>query len=178
MDNINVIIRKCSKDDAKLLAEIGAKTFKETFADSNTEEDMNKCIAKDFNEAQILKELSSKASAFYIAQLQENNSIKTVGYMKINFFGAQTEENYKDSLEIQRIYIDKDKKGMKSASKLMQKAITEAKNAKLNYIWLGVWEHNEKAIKFYTAKGFEKFGSHVFVLGDDKQTYFLMKKYL
>jgi ribosomal protein S18 acetylase RimI-like enzyme len=49
---------------------------------------------------------------------------------------------------------------------------------KKDNIWLGVWEHNHQAIKFYTTWGFEKFGDHLFLLGDDPQTDWLMKKEL
>jgi ribosomal protein S18 acetylase RimI-like enzyme len=41
--------------------------------------------------------------------------------------------------------------------------------------WLGVWEDNHRAIRFYEKNGFEKFDSHPFILGESKQTDLLMK---
>ena len=58
----------------------------------------------------------------------------------------------------------------------MQIAENFASEKKLSTIWLGVWEHNEPAKKFYKSKGYEKFSHHTFVIGDDMQTDFLLKK--
>jgi len=60
----------------------------------------------------------------------------------------------------------------------MQHCIEVARQKSARVIWLGVWEKNNKAIAFYTKWGFEKFGEHVFMLGDDPQTDWLMKKVL
>jgi ribosomal protein S18 acetylase RimI-like enzyme len=80
------------------------------------------------------------------------------------------------SLEIERIYISKDYHGQKYGAMLMQKCIDVAIENNYESIWLGVWEHNPKAINFYQKWGFEIFGEHIFQLGDDAQTDFLMKK--
>ena len=81
-----------------------------------------------------------------------------------------------NALEIQRIYILKSAKGHGIGSAFMQIAENFASEKKLSTIWFGVWEHNEPAKKFYKSKGYEKFSHHTFVIGDDMQTDFLLKK--
>ena len=54
----------------------------------------------------------------------------------------------------------------------------EAKAKGKKTIWLCVWEKNQRAIEFYTAWGFEKFGECDFILGRDVQKDSMMKKEL
>ena len=173
-----IIFKQCGEENVAFLSEIGAKTFKETFAAENTKEDMEKYLQKDFNKEKILSEVQNPDSVFMLAQVKENDSLSPVGYMKVNFDSAQTEKGYDNSMEIQRIYVAKSCKGMGIGSHFMDCALKLAKERCVEYVWLGVWEHNYKAIKFYQDKGFVRFGEHVFVLGEDRQTDFLMKKTL
>ncbi|MDB1969286.1 MAG: GNAT family N-acetyltransferase [Clostridium sp.] len=78
-------------------------------------------------------------------------------------------------MEVQRIYVLQGYKGKIIGKILMQKSIEIGRNSGLNYIWLGVWENNISAIKFYERQGFIKFDTHVFKLSDDEQTDNLMK---
>lgn len=108
----------------------------------------------------------------------KTKSEKVLGFLKINFGNAQTEQKCENSLEIQRIYVLKTAKGRGIGSSFMSLAQEIAREKNLSCIWLGVWEHNEKAKEFYAKKGFYKFGEHIFTLGSDQQIDFLMKKEL
>lgn len=103
---------------------------------------------------------------------------KTLGVLKINTGNAETESGLENSLEIQRIYILKESKGLGIGTVFMNLAEKKARELGVSFIWLGVWEKNFPAQKFYTNKGFRRFSEHAFVLGDDIQTDFLMKKEL
>lgn len=81
-------------------------------------------------------------------------------------------------MEIARIYALQSYIGKGVGSALMKKCIDQACELNKEIIWLGVWEKNQKAIHFYRKWGFEKFGTHIFILGDDPQTDWLMKKEL
>ena len=81
-------------------------------------------------------------------------------------------------IEIERIYVRKEYLGKKVGGLLMKKCLELAQQKGYTLVWLGVWEHNAKAIAFYEKWGFEKFGSHAFLLGNDLQTDWLMKKNL
>jgi ribosomal protein S18 acetylase RimI-like enzyme len=172
--NENIIIRKGFQCDLLTLQRIGRTTFSETFSDVNTEENMQKYLDEGFSIEKLTDELNNPDSIFYFAEL--NN--KTIGYLKLNVGSSQTELKDIKALEIERIYVLKEFQGRNIGQMLYDKAIQIAMNAKVEYVWLGVWEHNPKAISFYEKNGFIVFDRHIFRLGDDEQTDLMMKKHL
>ena len=164
-------IKKANLEDLISIQVVGKQSFIETFTENNTPENIEKYLHKNFNTAQIALEINNLESLFYLV-FSENQPI---GFLKVNLGGAQTESLYKNTLEIQRIYVLKAFHGKKIGQLLLDKAIEIAKQHLVDYIWLGVWEENHKALNFYNKNGFDTFDKHVFVLGDDKQTDLIMK---
>lgn len=119
-------------------------------------------------------ELSNSSSNFYFLYTDEELS----GYLKLNEYKAQTDIYDAKSLEIERIYVTKEFQGKGLGSILMNKAIDIANIRKKSYIWLGVWEKNDKAILFYKKNGFFVIGNHSFFMGEEEQTDFVMRKNL
>lgn len=169
MDNIE--IKKANHSDIELLQNIGRQTFYEKFTENNTEENLNKYAAEAYTFEKIASEVNDVNSQFYLATLKA----QTVGYLKINFGEAQTELQDPQALEIERIYVLKEFQGRKIGQMLFEKTLELAKQAKVNYVWLGVWEENLGAIKFYEKNGLKTFSKHIFMLGDDPQTDLMMK---
>jgi ribosomal protein S18 acetylase RimI-like enzyme len=169
MDHIE--IRKITIDNLVQLQEIGRQTFTETFSSSNTEENMKTYLEEGFSVEKLTTELQNPESEFYFASLNET----VIGYLKINFGQAQTEPQVEKSLEIERIYVLQDFHGKKVGQLLYEKAIEIAKNKKVDFVWLGVWEENNRAIQFYTKNGFVAYDQHIFTLGADEQTDIMMK---
>lgn len=167
-------IKKCGLPQLGILQNLCRTTFKETFANSNTEEDMKKHLDTAYSDDKLKRQLESPDSVTYIAYCDG----VPCGYVQLNKGEMQTEKGYDGSLEIQRIYVVASVKGKGIGSQFMEIAEQTAKEWGFDYIWLGVWEHNAPAIKFYKSKGYEPFSKHTFIVGDDKQTDFLMKKYL
>ena len=164
-------IRKINIDDLETLRNLSIQTFKETFEEVNTEEDMQKYLDENLSIEKLKSELENPNSEFYFA---ENND-EILGYLKLNFKDAQTEKLEENHFEIERIYVLKAFLGQKIGQILFDKAIEIGREKNLEYVWLGVWEENHRAIKFYEKNGFEIFGKHDFVLGKDVQTDLLMK---
>ena len=164
-------IRKINIDDLETLRNLSIQTFKETFEEVNTEENMQKYLNENLNEEKLKSELENQNSEFYFA---ENNG-EILGYLKLNFKDAQTEKVEENHFEIERIYVLKAFLGQKIGQILFDKAIEIGREKNLEYVWLGVWEENKRAIRFYEKNGFEIFGKHDFVLGEDVQTDLLMK---
>ena len=164
-------LRKCCLKDADALADLGARTFYETFADVNTESDMRDYLTHTFTREQLEREISEEYSTFYIA-VRGNDP---VAYLKLNEKSAQTESGRDGWLEIQRLYVLAECAGCGVGSMLMSEAVKRASEIAAKGIWLGVWEHNERAKKFYANKGFVFTGSHEFTLGSDRQTDLLME---
>jgi ribosomal protein S18 acetylase RimI-like enzyme len=170
MEHIQVI--KATIDDLSTVQQIGRETFFETFADSNTEDDMNKYLEDSFNADKVTIELSNPNSLFYIAWDDES----PVGYLKVNTGTAQTEQQDERALEIERIYVKSSHHGKKVGQLLYEKALEVAEQMHNSYLWLGVWEKNPRAIRFYEKNGFIAFDKHVFKMGEDEQLDIMMKK--
>jgi len=169
MDKLN--IRKATFEDTELLLAIGRQTFFEKFTENNSKENMLQYASEAYTLEKIAGEVNDPNSQFYLASL--NN--QTVGYLKINFGEAQTELQDPEALELERIYVLKEFQGRKFGQQLFDKTLEIAKQAKRNYLWLGVWEENTGAIKFYEKNGLKAFSKHVFMLGNDAQTDIMMK---
>ena len=167
----NIEIRKASINDLEDLQKIGRQTFSETFAAENTEEDMAKYVEESFSVERLSAELNNPDSEFYVA-VQHND---VIGYLKLNFGKSQTELKDNRALEIERIYVLKAFHGKKIGQLLYDKAIQVATNNKVEYVWLGVWEENHRALRFYKKNGFVAFDKHIFKLGNDEQTDIMMK---
>ena len=166
-----VSIRKISINDLDQLQKVSRKTFHDTFAAVNTPENMAKYLEEELSAAKLSMELSNTDSEFYFA---EDNS-EVIGYLKLNFGQAQTELKDRRALEIERIYVLASHQGKHIGQLLYQHAINVAKEINADYVWLGVWEENQKAINFYRKNGFFEFDKHIFYLGDDAQTDIMMK---
>lgn len=167
----SIVIEECSLKDVIKIKDIGERTFYETFCNENSKEDMEDYLKKSFSYEQLENEMKNKNSRFYIAQ----DDKEVIAYMKLNFTQDQTDREYEDKLEIQRIYVLKEYKGRHIGKRLIQKAIEIAKSNSQKYIWLGVWEKNINAINFYKKQGFKKYSDHVFKLGQDEQIDNLME---
>lgn len=168
---MSVSLRELTVADVAVLRNISIATFTETFADSNSAADMELYIRQRFSVNQLTQELANPESFFYTAEVQG----QTVGYLKLNTGGAQTEPQQENALEIERIYVLGTHHGHGVGQALYQHALTVANQRAASYIWLGVWEHNHRALRFYQKNGFTAFGQHIFRLGDDEQTDILMK---
>ncbi len=164
-------INKATIADLEIIQKISTKTFRETFSEVNSAENMANYIQENLNPEKITSEINNPESVFYIASLEK----EIIGYMKLNFGEAQTEKQEGNNLEIQRIYVLQAFHGKRIGQLLLDETIKIAKEMAVNSVWLGVWEENDRAIQFYSKNGFVEFDQHIFVLGDDVQTDLLMQ---
>ncbi len=171
MMELNITVEQINISHLAALQQIGRQTFSETFAESNTAENMAKYLEEAYSYEKLSAELNDPNSIFYFAKMDQN----VIGYLKLNFGASQTELKDKNALEIERIYVLKEFHGKKVGQLLFDKAIEIAKEYHVDYVWLGVWEENKRALQFYTKNGFIEFDQHIFVLGDEAQTDIMMK---
>ncbi|MCE7065133.1 GNAT family N-acetyltransferase [Dyadobacter sp. CY326] len=165
---------QASLEDLAILQQIARETFFETFAEANTEADMKKYLAENFSNEKMTAELNNLESQFFIAWHDQS----PVGYLKVNFGMAQTELKDSTSLEIERIYVKNAYHGKEVGQILYEKSLKIAQLRNNAFLWLGVWEENKKAIRFYEKNGFVAFDKHIFKFGEDEQTDIMMKKVL
>ena len=165
-------IRKCNVKDLDSLCKISIETFYQTFVDSNTVENMTAYLDTAYNKEKLYEELCNPDSSFFFISVGE----RLAGSLKTNEYPSQTDINDIDSLELERIYILKEFQGAGLGQDLLEHTISIATEHGKKYIWLGVWEHNERAKHFYQKNGFYRIGAHSFVVGDDVQTDYVMRK--
>ena len=164
-------IRVIGIEDVVALQQIARQTFSEMFADYNSADNLKKYLDEKFTIEKLSEELSHPHSTFYFAQIGD----EVVGYLKTNTGEAQTELMDLNAFEIQRIYVLQAYHGKRVGQLLIEKALEEARKTTCNYVWLGVWEENHRAIRFYSKNGFIKFDTHIFKMGDEEQMDWLMK---
>ncbi len=171
----NLQIKIVEPSDVNELLTLSYQTFYDAFfIPFNSAEDFEAYTSVAFNVDKLLSEINNPDSVFYFALIDDEK----VGYIKLNYSSAQTELQDENAVEIERIYILQTHQGKKIGNQLLDFVTAKAIEVKLHYIWLGVWEHNIDAQRFYERAGFVKFGSHDFWVGNNKQTDFLMKKML
>jgi GNAT superfamily N-acetyltransferase len=166
------MIRHAGIDDACLLAELGARTFNETFADDNSAENMAAYLAEAFGQTQLIAELADEQSTFFIAEVDGI----AVGYAKLHPGDAPEEVKGEKPLELVRLYVSQEWLGRNIGAALMRYCVDEASRQGCRTLWLGVWERNHRARAFYRKWDFLEVGTHIFQLGDDAQTDILMAR--
>lgn len=165
------MIEMAQNTDVNTIRDLSIATFAETFASLNTEEDMEQYNERHFSTDELQREIDNPDSTFMVAKVDGDPA----GYMKVNVGDAQTEEMLGNRMEVQRLYILRQYKRNGLGTRFMHTAFDMARAQGKSVIWLGVWEHNDAAIAFYKRMGFVQFGSHDFVLGEDRQTDLLME---
>ncbi|HEX8461317.1 MAG TPA: GNAT family N-acetyltransferase [Segetibacter sp.] len=168
---MEITIEAVKESDVETLAAVSRNTFQDTFGKQNTEENMNMFLQTTFNIAAIKNEFNSTKNQFYFAKVKD----KIAGYIKVSDNKKPEELKSIAALEIARIYAVKEMIGLGIGKLMLRFVIELAKKTNKKVIWLGVWEQNKRAIKFYQSFGFEKFGEHIFMVGNDPQIDWLMK---
>ena len=169
-ENINIV--QAGNNDAKMLAELGAKTFKDAFGAQNNPEDLERYLHEAFSPEKMAAELTDPASSFYVAYQDRS----PVGYIKLRTTKIPDCVDDPAPLELERIYVHQHAIGQGVGAALMQQAIAEGKGAGFQTIWLGVWKENAKAISFYQKWDYEIVGEHQFVVGTDVQHDYIMAR--
>jgi ribosomal protein S18 acetylase RimI-like enzyme len=164
-------IRHGTTEDAKMVSELGAKTFYDTFAKDNTPENIEAYLKKSFSPEIQFNELSQPDVIFIVAEFHEI----PIGYAQLILNSKDESITGTRPLEIRRIYASHEYLGKGVGKELMQATISEARQHACDCIWLGVWEKNQRAIDFYRKWGFREVGTHLFSVGNDPQNDFVME---
>jgi len=164
-------IRQANTDDVKILAELGAKTFYDTFRPFHSEEDMQQYIKKSYSVELISENLLKSSIQYFIAFDEE----KPIGYLKLIKDVSHEKLPTQKNIELEKIYVLKEYLDKKVGKKLILKAINYSKQNNFETLFLGVWQENHRAVNFYKKFGFETFTIRTFQLGSTICDDFLMK---
>jgi diamine N-acetyltransferase len=170
----NTCVRRATVDDASLLAELGARTFYDTFVNSTKPDDMAAYLAASFSPLIQAAELADPLSSFFIAETDGAAS----GYAQLRAGEAEACVSGAKPVELVRLYVSQEWFGRGVGEALMRACIDEARRAGYQTMWLGVWEHNGRAQSFYRKWSFRVVGDHIFLVGTDPQTDLIMARAL
>lgn len=159
-------LRRATPGDAERVAKLARDTFVAAFAEHNRPEDLSAYIDEAFSLDAIRAEIEDPASTYLWA---EETGIPA-GYAKLRRGTVADCVTGERPVELQRIYAQPDRIGAGVGKSLLHMVIKIARAEGYKTLWLGVWEHNERAITFYRHQGFEHIGEHLFMLGNDRQT--------
>ena len=173
----NANIKPCTLSQVQLLQEIAIKTYYETFSDTNSEALLQSYFEASLNIKTLSQHLVHPHSAFYFIYAKNDTQYTTpAGFLKLNINDAQSDLMDPTALEVEKIYLLDAFLSQGLGKQMIEFSITQAKQKNKSYLWLGVWENNFPAIKFYQKMGFEQFSTHNFDMGGDIQTDWLMKR--
>lgn len=173
---MQVLIRRATVIDAEALSILSRQTFFDTFTGTCTEEDMEQFLKEYFNIDQVKKELADENDFYFFAEIDGI----LAGYIRMmeDYSNFDLMKKWK-ALELKRIYVDKNFHGKGIAGQLMDFVENFAKENKYEVVWLGVWEHNLRAKRFYEKSGFTDSGyTHGFPIGNTPQTDNWLWKFL
>jgi diamine N-acetyltransferase len=172
-----VRVRVADERDASRIAAFGAQGFHDTFAADNRAEDMAAYLGKTFGEELQRAELRDPRSTYLVAERDADaGTAEMVGYCRVMESEPPSCVATRPAAEIARLYARRDMIGQGVGASLMRAALAHAATLGARVVWLGVWEHNTRAIAFYERWGFTDVGSLAFVLGADVQTDRVMEK--
>lgn len=172
-------IRAAVVDDAPLLSRLGAATFRDTFENENTPDDMASYLADAFTPERQAAEITDPAGLVLLAEHDgESGAAELVGYAHLVAEGAPPAVQGPAPIELKRLYVARPWHGRRVAQALMDAALNAARARGARTLWLGVWERNPRAVAFYLKYGFVRAGEHTFALGGDRQTDWLLARSL
>ncbi len=159
-------------ENIPVLRRMAIETQIDTFGEFNTVENMNAFIQEAYSVEQFEREFNEAGSIYYVAW----DGLELAGFLRLRLSREAEPFLGINSIEIQRLYVNRSFQGKKVGRSLMLQALAYARDRKFEWIWLGVWERNFKAQAFYEKWGFKRFSEHIFMMGDDPQTDWLLKR--
>lgn len=171
-----ITIRQAVVEDAEMLRDLAYTTFWDAFHDhpKNAPHDLADYMQKAFSSEQVTAELSDANNIFLIAEIES----QTAGYAKLIKGSTEQGITAENPIELSRLYSHQKYLGKGVGQTLMDACFERARTEGFDVMWLGVWEYNPRAQRFYEKNGFREVGKHTFQLGSDPQTDLLMQKTL
>jgi GNAT superfamily N-acetyltransferase len=174
MEATNLRIRIAGAGDAEMIADLARRTFYETFAAVNTEENMRIYLEEQYTREKAIAEVVAPGRIYVLAYLGD----EVAGYASLRESDPPKGLEGEKTIELGQLYAEQKLIGKGVGAFLMQACLDIAKERGRDWVWLGVWTENHRAKAFYSKWGFEPFGEHIFFVGLDAQTDWWMRKRL
>ena len=167
---MTVALRRATRGDAPSLAVLAERTFRDAFGARNSPENMDLHCSRFFGPDIQLREIADRGIVTTLA----DNAGSLVGFSQLRIPSASPTVTAAKPAELNRIYVAAEWRGRGTGQKLLKQAFLDAARAGCDWLWLGVWEHNPKAMAFYRKHGFKIVGAHAFMLGQERQRDLIM----
>ena len=172
--NLDIRLRRAQVCDRHTVAELSISSFSAAFAAVNSPENMASYLQQSFAPEVMAAEFSNPNNCFILAEYGD----ELAGYAKLRRDSEEPCISANQAMELERLYTATELIGQGVGALLMQEAIRIARQEHCESLWLGVWEHNTDAIRFYQRLGFLDVGSHAFMLGEDRQIDRIMELHI
>lgn len=167
-------IKTARLEDIPAMRQVAISSYRDTFSDSNSPENMEVFLKGAYALEKLIEEFNEPKSIIMLAW----EGSQQVGFVRLRESTEVEAQLGNNTVELQRLYVLTAAQGKSVGRKLMEQALTYALEKKYDWLWLGVWERNFNAQQFYLRWGFEKFSEHTFMMGDDPQIDWLLRKKL
>jgi diamine N-acetyltransferase len=150
-------------------------TFRVAWEHMNDPADFEAYCRENFTAARLLAEMEVPGSIFYLVE----NDNELVAYIKLNINRIPEDWPEKEqAVQLERIYVAPGQQGKGIGKQLLDFTEKTAVDAGYPWVWLSVWQESPRSVAFYEQNGYTIFGTEVFVVGNDPQMDWTMKKRL
>lgn len=172
--SVDTKFRRATEQDARALAELAEKTFRDTYTQFNTRENMDAHCSKSFGEEIQRAEIRDARRESWLGEIDG----KLVGFAQLIVDKPCPSVPGKRGSEILRFYVDASQHGKGVAYRMMDELAARSTELGAELLWLCVWDQNAHATAFYERCQFEKVGTTTFKLGAEVQSDFVMGREL
>ena len=167
-------IRHATVADAAALTELGRRTYSDTFAADNTPDDLSAFLDATYSTELQARELADPSLTYLVVE-SEN---RMIAFALIRQGKRNPCIDDAGAIELQRFYVDRSSHGTGVAQQLMTACVDYTASCGAETLFLGVWERNSRALRFYGKHGFRAVGTQIFRVGSDDQTDIVMARSL
>ena len=155
-------IKKATDKDIKTLSIVSSKAFYVPHKDVIPKDIMVNYIRTNFNEENLLKEISNPEFQYYL--LYKNDVL--AGFSKIIINSKNIHIKEENVTKMERLYLLEEFYGTGLGQQLFDYILKLAKQQNQKGIWLYVWIKNYRAIDFYKKVGFKKIADYYFPISE------------
>ena len=156
-----------------MLAELGARTFVESFGQLYAPDDLQAFLDESHSEQAYAKALADPAYALWIAERDDGTA---VGYAQAGPCGLPHADVKPDDGELKRLYLTRDAQGGGVGARLFEEALRWLERDGPRTLWISVWSENFGAQRFYARYGFAKAGAYDFIVGRQRDHEFIYRR--
>lgn len=151
-------IRRATVSDVNILAALGTTTCYEAYFELDPSQDLADYCARIYSPENVQTEFNDPNSTYLIAEIND----RAVGFVKLRENKPVECVDGENAIELQRIYVLERVKGSGVGKALLDSSISIGRERGYMQLWLGVWDQNLPAQRFYERIGMKRVGNTVF----------------